>query len=378
MEANNNEVASLLKSLTERFDSLQKDVEALKNKDARRSASEPEAESSQDDGAASVAQGPSHERERTQDERRPKRRRRSRRTRSDSSDTSRSRSRSRSARRRKGKSPARRSGGRSPRDSRSWADRMSDSEEERMDYAGSVHFSDSEAGDQPSTKLVEVSERTRKFLQEKCTRRVTNSERKLLRDPYPLPKVPATRTPQLDAIMKPEASPTTKAVDKQLAKVQTLMLDTLAPLTSVVESHNRGNTLEQKEVLQAVKVAISLVGNANATMSHLRRERVVCDLNKSLLPIVGDDSNFQEAAPLLFGTEFSKKGKEMVDQVKALRSTISKKQERKPPFFRGGPPSNRGGFSRNYGRGGAQNFRYRERPYHRGKGQTQGQGQKRT
>ena len=56
----------------------------------------------------------------------------------------------------------------------------------------------------------------------------------------------------------------------------------------------------------------------HATMSHIGRERVICDLNKSLLPIVGDDSNFREAAPLLFGTEFSKKGKEMVDQVKAM------------------------------------------------------------
>ena len=43
-------------------------------------------------------------------------------------------------------------------------------------------------------------------------------------------------------------------------------------------------------------------------MSHLRRERVVSDLNDALLPIVGDDSNFKKAAPLLFGTEFAKKG----------------------------------------------------------------------
>ena len=57
-----------------------------------------------------------------------------------------------------------------------------------------------------------------------------------------------------------------------------------------------------------------------------------------MLPIVGDDSNFEKAAPLLFSTEFAKKGKEMVEQVRAMRSTISKKQERKPPFFRRGPP----------------------------------------
>ena len=81
-----------------------------------------------------------------------------------------------------------------------------------MDYTRIVHFSDSEAEDQPSTKLMEVSEKTKKFLHERCTRRVTISERKQLRDTYPLPKVPAIRTPQLDPIMKPEASTATKAI----------------------------------------------------------------------------------------------------------------------------------------------------------------------
>ena len=136
----------------------------------------------------------------------------------------------------------------------------------------------------------------------------------------------ATTTPQLDSIMKPEVSAATKAADTQLAQIQTLLLDSLAPLISLVEAHNTGKTLAQKEVMQVVRTAVELVGNANSNMSHLRRERVVCDLNKALLLIVGDDANFKEVAPLLFGTEFAKKGKEMVNQVKAIRSTISKKQ----------------------------------------------------
>ena len=142
-------------------------------------------------------------------------------------------------------------------------------------------------------------------------------------------------------------------MDKQLARVQTLLLDSLAPLTSVMEAQHKGDTLEYKEVFQAVRSSMQLIGNANAHVLHLRRERVVSDVNKALLPIVGDDANFKEAAPLLFGTEFAK---EMVEQVKAMRSTLSKKPEWKPPFFRGGPPNNRGGFNRRYGRGGAQNF----------------------
>ena len=110
-------------------------------------------------------------------------------------------------------------------------------------------------------------------------------------------------------------------------KVQSLLLDSLAPLTSILEAHHKGVTLDHKEVIQAVKSGMHLIGNANDHLLHLRRERIVSELNKALLPIVGDDNNFKEAAPFLFGTELAKKSKVMVEQVKVMRSTISKKQE---------------------------------------------------
>ena len=75
------------------------------------------------------------------------------------------------------------------------------------------------------------------------------------------------------------------------------------------------------------------------TCPNLRRERVINNFNKSLLPIVGDDSNYANAAPLM-----------MVDQVKATRSTISRKPDRKP-FFRGGPPATGGTSPRGTGEG---------------------------
>ena len=39
----------------------------------------------------------------------------------------------------------------------------------------------------------------------------------------------------------------------------------------------------------------------------------------------------------------------MEEQIRALRSTISKKQERKPPFFLKGPPETRGASKRDMG-----------------------------
>ena len=161
---------------------------------------------------------------------------------------------------------------------------------------------------------MEVSERTSNSSMRNALGRVPNTERKEVRDKYPLPKVLGTITAQLDLTMKSEVSTATKAADKQLARVQTLLLYSLAPLTSLLETHHKGDTPDQKEVILAVRSGIHLIG----TLLHLRRDRVVSDINKALLLIVGDDSNFKEATPLLFGTEFAKNSKEMVGQVKAM------------------------------------------------------------
>ena len=107
-----------------------------------------------------------------------------------------------------------------------------------------------------------------------------------------------------------------------------------------MEAEARGDSLTLEQVRDATKTAVELAGNANARISCLRREKVCQDLNKALIPLAKEDENFDEAPPSLFGTEFAKKAKDHVDQVKALRSTSSKTER---PFFRGGPPSRGGG-----------------------------------
>ena len=81
---------------------------------------------------------------------------------------------------------------------------------------------------------------------------------------------------------------------------------------------------------------MELSGNANARISRLRREKVCQDLNKALIPLAKDDENFDNAPPALFGTEFAKKAKDHVDQVKALGS--STKDRRASVFSRRPPP----------------------------------------
>ena len=70
------------------------------------------------------------------------------------------------------------------------------------------------------------------------------------------------------------------------------------------------------------------------------------------MPIVDDGSNFQDSAPALFGTEFAKKSKDLVDQVKAMRVPLTSRREQKPFFFEEAPPSGRGDTAR--GMGGAE------------------------
>ena len=223
MSETNTEVVSLLKSLSDRFDSLQKDVDTLKEKEARRSASvssDSEVEPSND--AAPTCEQP----------RSGSKRHGSRRSHTSRSPASRSRSRSRSSHR-AGKGEAAptshdaRSKGKRPRDVRpvagptgcrtmktpQWTIPRSSLATQRLRISQMIKWWRSRRRLRNSSRRSALGECR---IVTECKSEVTT----------PLPKVPATRTPQLDSIMKPEASSTTKATDKQLAKVQTLLIGT--------------------------------------------------------------------------------------------------------------------------------------------------------
>ena len=157
---------------------------------------------------------------------------------------------------------------------------------------------------------MEVSEQTAELLKLSCTRSVSNESRKKTRSAFSLPKVPATRTPRLDQFLKPEVTPQAKSLDKDLSKIQTFVLDALAPLTALMETNVEELTPPQLP---------------NAHISHLRREKIITGLNKSLLPLVKEDAPYTDAAPDLFGSEFAKRSKEFLEQVKTIRSSLPTK-----------------------------------------------------
>ena len=91
---------------------------------------------------------------------------------------------------------------------------MDEDENELPDYEEEIKFDDQDE----NQKLVEVSEKTKEFLEECCGRSLTNTNRIKRRSHFPLPKVAATKTPLLDVFMKTEVSSSTKTLDKDLAK----------------------------------------------------------------------------------------------------------------------------------------------------------------
>ena len=234
--------------------------------------------------------------------------------------------------------------------SRDRADRSDD-----PDYDEPVVFLDTEtrgAKTAPPTRLVEVTDETAAFLKQACSKRLESSDRLSTRNAYALPKVPATKTAVLDAYIKPEVSQNGKATDKELGVIQTAILDSMAPLTAIVEADAKCDNVTHKQAVNAAKAAIQLVGNANAKFNHLRRTKIISQMNKALLPLTEDDENFIGAAPFLFGREFAQKSKELVDQVRAMRSHLpgNKDSSSKPRFFF--VPNSRGGTSTAKGQGG--------------------------
>jgi len=88
--------------------------------------------------------------------------------------------------------------------------------------------------------------------------------------PFTFPDVEATRCPKLDSLAKQLFQREQKQVDASLAKLQTIVLDTVAPLVHIVNEAQQG-TLSVEQVVEAAKTALSLLGNAAAHVCIKRR-----------------------------------------------------------------------------------------------------------
>ncbi len=122
-------------------------------------------------------------------------------------------------------------------------------------------------------------------------------------------------TSSREKCLRPPGTPTRSSPDSS-----PWCLTPWLPFTHLLEAEQRGGPPTWEEAKEAVVAATELVGNASAKMTHLMREKVTTDLNKALLPVAKEETNFKTAPLSLFGTEFAKKAKDHIDQVKAMRA----------------------------------------------------------
>ena len=97
-----------------------------------------------------------------------------------------------------------------------------------------------------------------------------NNVQRKARGCYPLPKVAASRTPQLDAYIKPDVPHQVKSADKDLPKIHTFVLDALAPLVSILDLNSQDHCPAYQDIIDVISMAVELIGNDNARISCLR------------------------------------------------------------------------------------------------------------
>jgi len=109
---------------------------------------------------------------------------------------------------------------------------------------------------------------------EKCSKRLENTDQMNTRNAYPLPKVPATKTAAFDTYMKLEVGQNVKAADTELELIQSAVMDSMAPLTTILEVDAKCDKVTHKEDVDAAKAAIELVCNA--------KFEIISQMNKAL------------------------------------------------------------------------------------------------
>uniref|UniRef100_A0A1X7VU82 Uncharacterized protein n=1 Tax=Amphimedon queenslandica TaxID=400682 RepID=A0A1X7VU82_AMPQE len=81
------------------------------------------------------------------------------------------------------------------------------------------------------------------------------------------------------------------------------------------------NEMTVQDIREALITASIQIGIANATLTHLRREKLIVAINGDLIPLIQDESQFTDSSPFLFGSDFVEQGKKYLDQAGVLKST---------------------------------------------------------
>ena len=93
----------------------------------------------------------------------------------------------------------------------------------------------------------------------------------------------------------------------------------------MINSKKEEVELDLDKLGAALEGAMTFIGNASTQVANLRRQRIMEDINKDLVPFTMEqEAHFTAQAPMLFGPEFMKNATDHWDQVKALQKMKEK------------------------------------------------------
>jgi len=153
-----------------------------------------------------------------------------------------------------------------------------------MDLRDQLLDDDDPTKDAATIKVVPVTERMNKLLNEAFITKMAGAERLKLWSKYTLPQNELTRAPFLDAMMASECSKSCKSTDRSLYTLQGLILEAIGPLSQLLEAVNDPNPqVSMDQVGEAVETANSLLANASNKASLMRRTKILDEYNKDLV-----------------------------------------------------------------------------------------------
>lgn len=203
-----------------------------------------------------------------------------------------------------------------------------------------------------------------KYLDRHMKRCLTKEERDALFKEHPRPDLASCMPPRVDKYMIDflgKRMP--KTGDSDLSKMQGAVMAVMRPLTSAWQQLEEGGLRSDPdllvpagEVLAMIQRTICLLGNASELISQTRRTKILEAVDPAWSRYGSEE--FPSSSTFLFGEEFQEKLTKKVEKDTALAKAVSmtkraKKDEnppstrrveqKKPQFFRGGPPARYGG-----------------------------------
>ena len=191
-----------------------------------------------------------------------------------------------------------------------WADRDI---EELPDYDEHIFWESEGDSDDQESGTLKLSSTMTKIIKDAFRHSISNEKRRSLKRKQPIPDTPFTKCPKLDPTIQSRFPKPTKDTNRNLARLQILVLDAAAPLLSTLEAARNGS-LTPKSAAESAQLALKLLGNASANILMERRRKAMTHLNPELGTLIEDEGTFRETAPLLFEKKFDQQARDHMEQ----------------------------------------------------------------